>query len=223
MNKHKIISEELYNSQSHKIQPNKIINNKLKITIIISGLVIIFCLFKIKSSPSRSLKNSSTLSNRKLNSNLAVVILSARENEARRKVIRKTWGSYFENTFFAVGKDFCEYPVEDRKNWYQCTSAGRRTVNNKTQGDLYLSQQASLQGRLLLEDKILLTDCIDTYWNLTKKVLKSYSVLLKEIPDLKWAMKADDDAFVRTNKIEELVKKLDYKTPTVIGKTQWEI
>ena len=185
------------------------------------------------------------------NTSFAIMILSSRENESHRRIIRETWGKYTKNTFFVIGEKFCEIPKDLRQNWWECepkfvadtTSMSKRLMiqlKERSVGSFnkngsipkirktteptsraqsqHIQSQKFLQDRLLAEKQVLLVDTVDTYWNLTRKVLLSYKKLLKNLPNLKWVMKADDDAFVRTDKMHELIGKLDHTKPTVIGR-----
>lgn len=75
----------------------------------------------------------------RVNVDLLVLVASARENFAQRKVIRETWANRLYPTlttqvkiFFVVGNQFCDIPFEDRVHPYSCTLWSPNVTNNET-------------------------------------------------------------------------------------------
>ena len=190
--------------------------NGLLIVILIFSLLVMF--FVYHTSSQNKISTVDHLQT-KLSDDLMVIVLSARENEKQRQVIKETWGKFYpDNTVFVVGKQFCDIPVQFRDKWFRCES--NKTSNYATSPvyKSYVNNQKQFQNRLEHEEKLLMVDLVDTYWNLTKKILLSYEKILKIKPNIKWIMKADDDVFVRTDKVAEFLKLFDSQKPTVIGR-----
>merc|ERR1712110_306522 len=84
------------------------------------------------------------------------------------------------------------------------------------QVEKYKDREAELNLKLKQEKNLVLLPMVDTYKNLTLKVVEGYRWVLKNT-DAKWIMKVDDDSFVDI----EMVKQFLFdKIPkfTIIGK-----
>lgn len=125
---------------------------------------------------------------------LTVLIISAPSNARRRAVIRSTWLKLGQSSprlrhFFLVGSK-------------GLSSELRQELNEEADRE---------------EDLIILHDLVDSFQNLSDKVVKGISLVSKNFPSL-YTLKCDDDSFVRLDKI---FKELDSREETIsdIGST----
>ncbi len=125
------------------------------------------------------------------NNVLLVIVMSTPENRARRDVIRKTWvGSYVKHEKkFAV-----KFVI----------------------GTLDLNTESLISENKTFGDLLLLTDHLDSYNNLTRKVLHTF-VWVDENTDYSFVLKLDDDSFPKLDRIELELKKRTSHRPLYWG------
>ena len=132
-----------------------------------------------------------------LNNVLLVIVISKPENRARRDVIRKTWvGSYVEHK-----KKFAVKFVIGALD-LNASKTESLISENKTFGDL-----------------LLLTDHLDSYKNLTRKVLHTF-VWVDKNTNYSFVLKLDDDSFPKLDRIELELKKRTSHRPLYWGLVQ---
>ena len=127
--------------------------------------------------------------------NLAVVVLSSRDNIERRNAIRETWAKGHSNVYFFVGKH-CPYKPEQRKDWL-CEPRDADTFIDLK----YNAEQELLTQKLLNEPKVILVDMIDVYRNLPDKLIQSY-IWINTHTSVKYILKMDDDSFARVDSVD---------------------
>ena len=141
---------------------------------------------------------------------LQVIVLSGRHGFDRRAVIRdQTWGEGFDlNVHYVVGDKYCPLPANLNQVW-TCTPDNQKITQAKKAGIFepsllkYRAEEENVQGKLEKEAGITLLDMVDSYRNLTLKVKLGYKYILENYPDARWIAKADDDQFLRFNKMTE--------------------
>ena len=128
------------------------------------------------------------------NNVLLVMVISTPENRARRDVIRKTWvGSYVEHK-----KKFAVKFVIGALD-LNASKTESLISENKTFGDL-----------------LLLTDHLDSYNNLTRKVLHTF-VWVDKNTDYSFVLKIDEDSFPKLDQIELELKERTSGKPLYWG------
>tara|TARA_B110001450_G_scaffold129971_1_gene122224 strand:+ start:28116 stop:30521 length:2406 start_codon:yes stop_codon:yes gene_type:complete len=136
----------------------------------------------------------------KIDIELAVIVLSARNYKERREVIRETWGNGHSNLFFIIGKH-CPYRPDQRKPWV-CEP---KNANAKIDIE-YNAQQEALTQKISQESNVIIVDMIDVYRNLADKLFKSYRWIIQNT-NAKYVLKMDDDSFARVGSVEHWLKK----------------
>ena len=137
------------------------------------------------------------------NISTVILVLSAAGSPAhfiRRQAIRQTWKDKQTNVFFIVGQT---------------------KINND--GDQQQQQDQEEQTLFLRHEQELYGDLCeipmeDDYKLLPEKVVQAYAWALQYFPNLQWLVKADDDTFVRVNKLEDYLEKYNSNSPILIGK-----
>ncbi|XP_064400692.1 beta-1,3-galactosyltransferase 6-like [Halichondria panicea] len=129
-----------------------------------------------------------------LNNVLLVMVISTPENRARKDVIRKTWvGSYVQHKKkFAVKFVIGTFDLNASKTESLISE-------NKTFGDL-----------------LLLTNHLDSYNNLTRKVLHTF-VWVDKNTDYSFVLKIDEDSFPKLDRIELELKERTNRKPLYWG------
>ena len=120
-----------------------------------------------------------------------VVVLSSHENFLRREAIRKTWGIKYM-TFFVVG----------------------HSRNDETTDD---DHRQLIREQLMYGD-LIEVPIVESYTKLPEKVVQAYRWTLWHIPNVRWIVKADDDSFVRPEKLDRYLDKYNSDAPMLIGK-----
>lgn len=167
-------------------------------TVLICGIVVTFCLVlclslcswtcdnavgnqlrqDIRYLQSRTYwKNVNSVTQQTLSCFLIVLVMSGPKDRKYRNLIRETW---LKN----VPDDILARFVIATGN-----------LTNETKDDI-------LKENLLQQDLILLPEIIDTYKNLTLKVLEGFTWIDNNI-DYKFVLKTDQDTYVRLNIIEK--------------------
>ena len=82
---------------------------------------------------------------------LMVLVVSKRENEERRQMIRDTWAKDHDNVFFMVGEHYCPIPQEKRVDRWTCPA---NTANHLRSA--FETSQDELTKRLKKEPKVIL-------------------------------------------------------------------
>lgn len=168
-------------------------------------------------------------------SNMVVIVMSARSHFRRRQVIRETWGSGHDNIYFAVGAP-CRVPLHRRNDELGCDSHEPGESSRLTgeldhipfrsgklrlppgwedweQQDKDYRKGTVREHEFLLEEQainndILWTDAPESYRSLPHKLRSSVIWLYKNIPHAQWFTKVDDDMIVRVGTLEKHLDKL---------------
>jgi Galactosyltransferase len=122
------------------------------------------------------------------NSQLVVLVLSARENVERRSMIRRTWGSN-QVVYFAIGGMEHQTLRSSRSNG----KASRLDIQNRLEVE---------QAR---HHDLIDTLHPESYRSLPHKLRFALRWILHHYNDVLWVLKADDDMFVRTDLIQEAI------------------
>ncbi|XP_037381074.1 lactosylceramide 1,3-N-acetyl-beta-D-glucosaminyltransferase [Talpa occidentalis] len=123
---------------------------------------------------------------------LLLFIKTAPENHNRRAAIRKTWGNekYIHSQFNATIKTLFVLGIPS-----------------------HLQKREELQRKLLWEDQkyedIIQQDFIDSFYNLTLKLLLQFSWTNNFCPHTKFFMTADDDIFIHMPNLIEYLQSLE--------------
>jgi len=131
----------------------------------------------------------------KIDIELAVIVLTARDFKDRRNVIRETWGNGHSNIFFIVGKH-CPYRPDQRQSWV-CEPKNANAIIDEH----YNAQQESLTVQLSKEPNVIVVDMIDVYRHLAEKLKLAY-LWLVEHTEAKYVLKMDDDSFARVDSVQ---------------------
>lgn len=156
--------------------------------------------------------------NIELNSNVIVLVLSARDNFNKRQVIRETWGHNYKNVVFIIGQP-CLIPNEHRLP-YECGAYNpmKKIISNITQHNYDMDVQninAKIKIEAALYSDVAILPFIDYYRGLPEKMAWAFFWSLST--DAKWMVKIDDDCIARINNIESYVSTL-YDPMTVTGR-----
>lgn len=137
-------------------------------------------------------------------SNVAVIILSARSNFERRQTIRETWAQEHNNAYFVIGGP--EPDNLDDKNWQNVNSTSSRLLREQEKyGDL------------------LDTIHPDTYRGLPYKNWFAINWISRHpgMKHIQWVLKADDDVVVRLHALQHnVLRQFNPSTPLVIGRIE---
>lgn len=132
---------------------------------------------------------------KRYNINLAILVLTARENKIRRTSVRELWGNGHNNVFFIVGKH-CLYTPDQRKPWV-CEPKNSKVVIDQE----YNIQQEELTRELSREPNVIIVDMIDVYRSLACKCKLGYLWVLKRTT-ANYILKIDDDSFARVDSVD---------------------
>ncbi|CAB9511676.1 GalNAc:beta-1,3-N-acetylgalactosaminyltransferase2 [Seminavis robusta] len=133
------------------------------------------------------------------NQSTIVICLSARDNFERRAAIRETWSKGNDNVYFVIG--------------------GPVPGNHK---DMNLENPLSTSSLLLQEQARFgdIIDCIhpDTYKSLPFKLHFATRWVMRNLPNVEWVVKVDDDCVVRVKLLQFFVlRQMNPNHPQVIG------
>lgn len=137
-------------------------------------------------------------------SNIAVIILSARSNFERRQVIRETWKQNHTNVLFVIGG-----PEPDNHHDKDMSN------HNSTSYRLFREQQTYAD--------LLDTIHPDTYRGLPYKLHYAVQWIAQhpKMKHIQWILKADDDVLVRLHTLQYYVlRKFNPTIPMVIGRME---
>lgn len=156
---------------------------------------------------------------KKLQVDMAVLVLTGRSNFAQRNAIRKTWKGSRNNVFFIAGAHACPIPAAHVKK-YSCVKDPEKgepmeVILAKHEENIKV-EQYKLDEEVAKFRDLVLVDMVDSYRGLPKKLKLGYKWLI-ENTNAKWFMKVDDDFYLRVDAADRFLKKL---TPTkmVVGK-----
>ena len=162
------------------------------------------------------------------NQTTIILVLSARDNISQRKAILKTWAkNHKSNVFFFVGQP-CSIPPEYSKR-YECQLDARNIEGFPTaqQNESWINHQNIKSELLLKEDNVVyLDEVIDSYRTLPLKLKYAYKWALEKFPKAKYFVKADDDMYLRVEKLQQyLTENYDYisvnsTNPLIIGRVR---
>ena len=120
----------------------------------------------------------------KLQTYLLTMVISAPKNKDKRNAIRETW----MNSLVVKGKKFLVVFV-----------VGTFNLSNKEEDSLLVENKEH-------NDMLLLTDHLDSYNNLTRKVLRMF-VWADQSVDFSFLLKTDDDGFADLDGIESELRE----------------
>ena len=135
------------------------------------------------TSPARVLDVETTSKYYTSKNFLFVLVLSAPKNKDRRDVIRYSW----KNSYTEQGKQFLTKFV---------VGTYKLSVEEITLIDAEIKQY---------DDMLVLADHLESYTNLTRKVLQSF-VWADQNVDFSYLLKTDDDSFLKLDTIESELK-----------------
>ena len=133
------------------------------------------------------------------NQSTVVLVLSARKNFERRNAIRETWAKDNDNVFFVIGG-----PIPSDKE------------------GMDMNNPLSTSSLLFLEQERF-ADMIDSihpesYKSLPYKLHFGMRHIMRNMPNVNWIVKADDDVVVRVKLLQYFVlRKFNPNHPMVIG------
>lgn len=147
-----------------------------------------------------------------------VLVISARENAERRRVIRETWASGHKNVFFVVSEP-CRIPMEHRSDGAVC-KAWPATLNKTISPTLITLWEK--QEKELLEEHAQYGDIVfasepESYRGLVHKLKEALDWAVQRTT-AQWMLKADDDTFVRVDSVARYLQQLTPSNPTIVGR-----
>ena len=165
------------------------------------------------------------------NTQMVVLVLSHQGSFIKRQAIRETWAKDHANVLFVVAQSDCAdikrdvfinsviYVDENGKEIAdEASKANKRDDEEKRNSSkcndvnhnfLRLEQQ---QNQDLLEIPMK-----ERYTRLPEKLLQSYHWVIKNVPQVEWIVKSDDDMFVRVDNLNRYLKKYNSNIPMVLG------
>jgi hypothetical protein len=155
------------------------------------------------------------------NTTIVILVPSHQGSFVKRQAIRETWKSVTKHNtsttevVFVVAQSDCEefdsdLDVNTRASTIANSSPTCDEVDhNFLELELELEQE---RNQDLLEIPMK-----EEYNRLPEKMMQAYNWAVKNIPNLKWVAKADDDMFVDVRNLEKYVKKYNFEIPMVIG------
>ena len=182
-----------------------------KVNVLVATLVYLACFAtifklnvnKIYTQTSKSIKPAFEF---------AVIVPTSRGSFEKRETVRKTWGRSVKNMLFLIGDEYCKIPRFYRINPYECEidneKVKRRNGTVKPRDlEKYMKFQESVSENLKFElnqtdNRIELLPMVDTYRNLTLKLLLGYKQALENFPLANWILKVDDDMFLKPELME---------------------
>lgn len=140
-----------------------------------------------------------------------VIIISSPNNEPKRDAIRATWGNFVDNIFVENGEIIYKWnhtgiSKQSQKNIVKLFFA----VGTLGLSEIKAEKLANEQKRN--KDILVLDNIEDSYKNLSLKVLNTLSWISKNLKEMKYVIKCDDDSFVR---IDIIVKDLVAFAPSM--------
>lgn len=148
-------------------------------------------------------------------SNMCVMVMSARGDFNRRQAIRETWARNMKNVWFMVGKEACGIPLNNRKSPYGCSKKEDRPIDTNYRKGLEREQEM-LMREIERYKNLVLLPMVDYYRALPHKLKLGYDWCLKHT-NAQWFVKIDDDAYMRVARLEEELKGLDYTQNILAG------
>lgn len=141
--------------------------------------------------------------NARTTARLVVLVLSARENFARRAMIRQTWGQGHAVYFVLGGRDLHATSAPDDPNVHQQR----------------LSEQEQLEQEQVSNRDLLDTIHPDSYRSLPHKLKYAMRWISRNCGVVEWILKVDDDMFVHVKRVYEVVLRLlNPSLPIVVGR-----
>lgn len=150
------------------------------------------------------------------NTTTIILVPSHQGSFVKRQAIRETWKAATKNhtsvtVLFVVAQSDCqEFDSDLDAN----TGASNTTNSSLTCDEIDHSFLNLEQER---NEDLLEIPMKEEYDRLPEKMMQAYNWALKNIPNLKWVAKADDDMFVDVQNLEKYVKKYNFEVPMVIG------
>ncbi|XP_023937714.2 beta-1,3-galactosyltransferase 6 [Bicyclus anynana] len=144
----------------------------------------------------------------------AVLILSSPDNEMKRDAIRTTWASFINNIFVENGEKLYRWNYTWAGKSLKLGiiqpyfAIGTKNLDKKKLMKLHLEDSRS-------KDMLLLDNFEDGYKKLSSKMIHSLEWLSKNLKNMKYVIKCDDDSFVR---IDLIVRDLEAYAPDMSGK-----
>lgn len=150
-----------------------------------------------------------------LESNMCVMVMSARGDFDRREAIRDTWARDMKNVWFMVGEEACGIPPNNRKSPYGCSKKEDRPIDTNYRKGLE-GEQEMLMREIKRYKNLVLLPMVDYYQALPHKLKLGYDWCLKHT-NAQWFVKIDDDAYMRGARLEEELKGLDHTQNILAG------
>ena len=149
---------------------------------------------------------------------LLVLIMSVHSHMDMREAIRKTWGSIANTASWPLVGN-----VKERVKLVFLFGKGRSKLR-----DGLVEQESKLFG------DVVQADFVDSYFNLTRKILTGIRWISMFCPGAKFVLKADEDVFVhipnlikmlkdRPAKLEGMIYGHTHENATVLRKGKWAV
>ncbi len=144
-----------------------------------------------------------------INPTTIILVPSHQGSFVKRQAIRETWKSVADRTvvLFVVAHSDCQQFNLDLG--IDSIASKAATCDQVDHNFLKLEQETNHD---LLEIPMR-----EDYHRISEKILQAYNWALKNVPNLKWIAKADDDMFVNVQNLEHYVKNYNSEIPVVIG------
>jgi len=150
------------------------------------------------------------------NTTTVILVPSHQGSFVKRQAIRETWKAVTKNhrsitVIFVVAQSDCqEFDSDLDAN----TRASKTTNSSPTCDEI---DHSFLELEQELNEDLLEIPMREKYVRLPEKMMQAYNWALKNVPNLKWVAKADDDMFVDVQNLGKYVKKYNSEVPMVIG------
>lgn len=144
-----------------------------------------------------------------INPTTIILVPSHQGSFVKRQAIRETWKAVSDRTvvLFVVAHSDCQQFGLDLG--IDTIASNAATCDQVDHNFLNLEQE---RNHDLLEIPMR-----EDYHRISEKILQAYNWALKNVPNLKWIAKADDDMFVNVQNLVHYVKNYNSEIPVVIG------
>lgn len=133
--------------------------------------------------------NPRAMADRCRDTSLFIVVISAPGNFLHRKLIRRTWATHLNGIHYA----------------FLIGSTDRAAI------------QQDIRNESSTYEDLIQVDMVDTYMNLTLKSVALLHWALHFCPDAPFILKCDDDIYVNTRNLAEVIQQLPAEIPRVYG------
>jgi hypothetical protein len=162
-------------------------------------------------------------SNDTAENNAVILVLSHQGSFIKRQAIRETWAKGHSNVLFVVAQSDCAEFQHDLAGSVTFVDENGAEVDYNRQGNNNSTSRCDEVDHnfLRLEQQryqdLLEIPMKEKYARLPEKLLQAYHWVLRNVPNVEWIVKSDDDMFVRVNNLARYLKKYNSNVPMVIG------